>query len=515
MTGLVLREPELWLVLSAYADDVLLVVQNPGDLARVAACQAIYSAASSARVNWVKSSGLAVGDWWQAGVATLFSPDLRPEVLGVAEAMPGRLLHLWVHMEGLVVNIVNVYAPTLGPERLQFYQWASAFLGTLDSHECLVLGGDFNTTLEEQDRSGTEQSLAAADTLQEIVEHHSLVDIWRDHHPDDTSTFTFVWVEAHLSSHSRLDRIYLARFHLSRAHSSSIWLSPFSDHHLTTVTASLCAERLGPAYWHFNNSLLEDEGFVTSFREFWLAWRGQQHVFPSARRWWDLGKVRARIFCCDYTRGTSRRRNASIEQLEREVLELERRLAASPEDPLLCGACREKREELRALEGQGRLYQEKAFDRVDHGYLMSTLRAFGFGPQFVGFLRVLYASAECLVKLNWTLTELVSFGRGVRQGCPLSGQVYALAIEPFLCFLCRRSTGLVLREPELRLVLSAYADDMLLVVQDLGDLARVEACQAIYLAASFTRVNWVKSSGLTAGRRPVPEMSFPGVCKKP
>ncbi|CAM2096992.1 unnamed protein product [Caretta caretta] len=149
--------------------------------------------------------------------------------------MPGRLLHLRVHMEGLVVNIVNVYAPTSGPEWLQFYQRVSAFLGTLDYHECLVLGGDFNTTLEEQDRSGTEQSPATADTLREIVKHHSLVDIWRDHHPDDTSTFTFVWVEAR-------------------------------------------------------------------------------------------------------------------QPLEWEVLELERRLAASPEDPLLCVVCREKREELQALE---------------------------------------------------------------------------------------------------------------------------------------------------------------------
>ncbi|CAM2095666.1 unnamed protein product [Caretta caretta] len=276
MTGLVLREPELRLVLSAYADDVLLVVQDPGDLARVEACQAIYSAASSARVNWVKSSGLAVGDWRQAGVATLFSPDLRPEVLGVAEAVQGRLLQLRVRIEGLVVNLVNVYAPTSGPERLQFYQQASAFLGTLDSHECLVLGGDFNTTLD-------------------------------------------------------------------------IRLAPFSDHHLATVTASLCVERLGLAYWHFNNSLLEDEGFVTSFREFWLAWRGQRRAFPSARRWWDLGKVHARLFYCDYIWGTSRQRNAAIEQLEREVLELERRLAANPEDPLLCGVCQEKREELRAL----------------------------------------------------------------------------------------------------------------------------------------------------------------------
>ncbi|CAM2100444.1 unnamed protein product [Caretta caretta] len=145
------------------------------------------------------------------------------------------------------------------------------------------------------------------------------------------------------------------------------------------------------------------------------------------------------------------------------------------------------------------LDQEKAFDRVDHGYLLSTLQAFGFGPQFVSFLRVLYASAECLVRLNWTLTEPVSFGRGVQQGFPLSGQLYALAIEPFLCLLRRRMTGLVLREPELRLVLSAYADDVLLVVQDLGDLARVEACQAIYSAASSARVNWVKSSGLAVG----------------
>ncbi|CAM2116515.1 unnamed protein product [Caretta caretta] len=90
------------------------------------------------------------------------------------------------------------------------------------------------------------------------------------------------------------------------------------------------------------------------------------------------------------------------------------------------------------------LDQEKAFDRLDHRYLLSTLQAFGFGPQFVGFL--------------W-------------QRCPLSGQLYTLVIEPFLCLLRRRLTGLVLREPELRLVLSAYADDLLLLVQDPSDLA--------------------------------------------
>ncbi|CAM2106433.1 unnamed protein product [Caretta caretta] len=664
LTGLVLWEPGPQLVLSAYADDVLLVVQDSGDLARVEACQAIYLATSSARVNWVKSSGLAVGDWrqethtdstaedsWQldcgdrvyfshltvrtAGVATLFSPDLWPEVVGVAEAVLGLLLHLRVNMEGVVVKLINVYAPTSGPERLQFYQQVSAFLGTLDPHECLVLGGDFNTTLEERDRSETEQCLVTADVHREIVKHHSMVNVGAT-----TTRMTF--------QHSMM-----------------------------------------------------------SFREFSLAWRGQWRAFPSGWRWWDLGKVRARLFCHDYTRGASRRRDSAIEQLEWEVLELERHLAASLEDPPLCGVCWEKRKELRALEDHrargafvrsrirllqemdrgshffyalekrsgakkhvtcllaedgtpltdpvemyGRvkafytslfspnqtdpnacrvlweelpmisvgdrdrqqlpltlaefsetlhhmptnkspgmdgltvefyrvfwdilgpdlvtvsakslqsgvlpllcrravlallpkkgdlrdlqnwllsmdykviakaislrlgsvlsdvvhpdqtytvpglsifdnlylvqdllelgcrdglsfallsLDQEKAFDRVDHRYLLNTLQAFGFGPQFVGFLQTLYASAECLVRLNWTLTEPVSF---------------------------RRLTGLALQEPELRLVLSVYTDDVLLVVQDPGDLARVEACQAIYLAASSSRVNWLKSSGLVVG----------------
>ncbi|CAM2099523.1 unnamed protein product [Caretta caretta] len=680
------------------------------------------------RLEWGDGVYFSHFTTWQAGVATLFSPNLRPEVLVVTEAMLGHLLHLRVRMEGLVVNLVNIYALQMSSRRPQYYQRVSDFLGTLDSHKCLVLGGDFNITLEERDRSGAEPRPDAANILRGIVEHHSLVDVWCDHHPDDTSTFTFVRVEAHQSHHSWLDHIYLSRFHLSQAHSSAIRLAPFSDHHLVTVTVSLRAERPGLAYWHFNNSLLEDKSFVTSFREFWLAWREQWRAFPSVRRWWDLGKVRAKLFCRDYTRGTSRRRNAAIEQ----------HLAANPEDPSLCGVCREKQEGLRALEdhrargafvrsrirllremdhgscffyalektrgakkhvtclltedgtpltdpeemcGRARdfytslfspdpidpgtcgvlweelptvsvgdrdrlelpltlaefsealrcmptnkflgmdgltvefycafwdilspdlvtvwaeslqsrvlplscrravlallpkkgdlhdlqnwrpvsllstdykivvkaillrlgsmmadmihpdqtytvpgrsifdnlflvrdllelgwrdglsfallsLDQEKAFDRVDHGYLLSTLQAFGFGPQFVSFLRVLYASAECLVRLSWTLTEPVSFGRGVRQGCPLSGQLYALVIEPFLCLLRRKMTGLVLREPELRLVLSAYADDVLLVVQDPGNLARVEACQAICSAASSARVNWVKSSGLAVG----------------
>ncbi|CAM2115174.1 unnamed protein product [Caretta caretta] len=82
-----------------------------------------------------------------------------------------------------------------------------------------------------------------------------------------------------------------------------------------------------------------------------------------------------------------------------------------------------------------------------------------------------------------------------------AGQLYCLVIKPFLCLLCWKLKGLMLLELELRLVLFAYADDILLVVQDPGDLVWVEACQTIYSPASSARVSWVKSSGLVVRNR--------------
>ena len=67
--------------------------------------------------------------------------------------------------------------------------------------------------------------------------------------------------------------------------------------------------------------------------------------------------------------------------------------------------------------------QEKAFDRVDHGYLFRMLNAFGLGDGFISWARLLYTRVACLVKVGRGLSRPVSVQRGIRQGCPLSGAV--------------------------------------------------------------------------------------------
>ena len=44
------------------------------------------------------------------------------------------------------------------------------------------------------------------------------------------------------------------------------------------------------------------------------------------------------------------------------------------------------------------LDQEKAFDRVDWGFMRSTLAAMGFGPSFISWVNLFYFHVQSLVK---------------------------------------------------------------------------------------------------------------------
>lgn len=66
------------------------------------------------------------------------------------------------------------------------------------------------------------------------------------------------------------------------------------------------------------------------------------------------------------------------------------------------------------------LDQEKAFDRINHNFLMRTLSKFGFGPMFCRWVGIFYTNVFSRIICNGKLTQPVFLGRGARQGCPLA-----------------------------------------------------------------------------------------------
>lgn len=49
------------------------------------------------------------------------------------------------------------------------------------------------------------------------------------------------------------------------------------------------------------------------------------------------------------------------------------------------------------------LDQEKAFDSVEHNYLWNVLAAFGYSPNFISMIKVLYSDIESIFKVNGDL----------------------------------------------------------------------------------------------------------------
>jgi hypothetical protein len=84
---------------------------------------------------------------------------------------------------------------------------------------------------------------------------------------------------------------------------------------------------------------------------------------------------------------------------------------------------------------------------------------------------------------------------GIKQGCPASGSLFALALDPFIRMLC-------LRLPTPLHVVSAFADDMGLVTRQLlRCLAILADLAALLMSATTMQLNPKKSIIIPLGRQ--------------
>lgn len=153
---------------------------------------------------------------------------------------------------------------------------------------------------------------------------------------------------------------------------------------------------------------------------------------------------------------------------------------------------------------------QKAFDRVNWEYLFRLLARMGFGPNFIGWVRLLYTKPQAHLLLNGNIQPALYPTRGVKQGDPLSALLFVLTLEPL--------TNLLRAHEEHGVCLSAdhtatgmfFADDSTLLASSIPNLQAQLTLVATYCAGSGARLNLSKSVLLALNRRVTcPEL--PGV----
>ena len=77
----------------------------------------------------------------------------------------------------------------------------------------------------------------------------------------------------------------------------------------------------------------------------------------------------------------------------------------------------------------------KAFDSVNHLFLITALKKLSFGETFIKWIQILLRNQESCIINGGTTTKYVKLQKGTSQGDPISAYLFNLVLEIAFIFI--------------------------------------------------------------------------------
>lgn len=227
--------------------------------------------------------------------------------------LDGRLILSDFEICGNNFRIVNLYAPNVESERNTFFEQLVPHFVT-SNH--LILTGDFNFVFNTKlDKIGgnLERGTIGSKVFGRILTNYNLTDAFRFLFPQ-RKQITWCKNLGHPIIGCRLDRFYIPDILKRSIIDCNIIPCSISDHDFVFIKINLNNTlTFGKSYWKFNNSLLEDENFVSGFDYYWQIISRTDEI---TLKWWDKMKHKIKEFCIDYSKHKNRETYALLKQLK-------------------------------------------------------------------------------------------------------------------------------------------------------------------------------------------------------
>uniref|UniRef100_A0A8C8Y4E3 RNA-directed DNA polymerase n=1 Tax=Panthera leo TaxID=9689 RepID=A0A8C8Y4E3_PANLE len=109
---------------------------------------------------------------------------------------------------------------------------------------------------------------------------------------------------------------------------------------------------------------------------------------------------------------------------------------------------------------------EKAFDKIQHPFLIKTLEKVGIEGTYLKIIKAIYEKPTANIILNGEKLRAFSLRSGTRQGCPLSPLLFNIVLEVLASAIRQQKEikGIKIGKDEVKL--SLFADDMILYMEN-------------------------------------------------
>ena len=135
---------------------------------------------------------------------------------------------------------------------------------------------------------------------------------------------------------------------------------------------------------------------------------------------------------------------------------------------------------------------EKAFDSINHSFLICVLKKFGFGNDFQKWMQILMKNPQlCVINGGYT-TSYFKLERGTRQGDPISAYLFIIALEVGFSLIKENPDIEGLKCFSHTFLYSAYADDTSFFLRNENSATEVIKTFGKFSLFSGLKINYVK-----------------------
>jgi hypothetical protein len=122
---------------------------------------------------------------------------------------------------------------------------------------------------------------------------------------------------------------------------------------------------------------------------------------------------------------------------------------------------------------------QETFDNISHSYPFMFLQTHGFITQIRRYVHEMYTKVTSSMKINGHTSSLIPIKCGIRQGCPLSMQLFMICLDPLLANLENVMTGVHTGRRPVNNTVLAYVDDVTLLVTSPQDIPKIRTAMEL------------------------------------